>query len=941
MMVQQSSSPASGNFGVPASSYEDEPPKPKTPLPDPKGFLPPPIHRARGTSESPDKTTPQPPKRSTTSESLGSNKPAPPSRASISAPAPTLGGDIDAEDEDEEPLLEEAPKKNWMDASLAGPPPPRPFKGPTSDVAPPPRRAVPSRPPGSGERPPPPPRTSTAGSSNVKEEEEEQEEEESLEAPKKNWMDVSSVGPPPPRPFKAPALDLAPPIRKSITPSIPSRGSVPPPPARNDSVLEEASLKPLPPRRASTNDSGQIEADSTETVKKDWMDVSKVGPPPPKIYRAPTENAKLNPGKGPSKIPLPPPRGTPLEPTKDDASVQKTNVKEIDITKLGPPPPKPFRKPEEIIRAPVKELLNTESHEAFAHIVKKEKPVEVSEVKPVINKQPPPKPVKNPLISEKKEAPPIAPKKPELKEKPKLPPPKPNLLKKESTFAAPTVTEDSEFISSLRGQLRKTSSSAFIEKEQSVDDAPPKSELPIITPKPIVPRKSSVPIMEPKIERKQSSGTFGGVALPGLADIKLRQRVNSLSEEETKGDTVTPAQVEEQVTVEKPPPLKPRPSTTSSVETVKKAAPRPPPKHRFSLETEVPPPQPPRPGSREVETPPPQPARPTSRSLNSPPPPPKSRESKLEVEHPPPQPPRPSSKPAESPTPPPARASSRSTVEEIASRPRHASPPVAPPSRNLNKKQAPVLNLQIESGWWLEDQLIKLPNDLAGCNYALSFGYSSDESFKVFAFRLKDLSTLKLRFTWSRAASDPLKSYNLEQNFIPAPQPTTVKQIITSHEKYGEYVASWCENKQGQKVGSGECWDLAHDALQKGCGKHAFVSDGYNHGYMMIEIIGSSQGPQFTPAPISDEIRRGDILQFKSCVFKYPNSMVSYGAPDHTAVVLENRDGQVLEIIHQNVNGVKLVQKGEVDLSGFNDGEIKVFRPMDADWIGKLDASWP
>ena len=96
---------------------------------------------------------------------------------------------------------------------------------------------------------------------------------------------------------------------------------------------------------------------------------------------------------------------------------------------------------------------------------------------------------------------------------------------------------------------------------------------------------------------------------------------------------------------------------------------------------------------------------------------------------------------------------------------------------------------------------------------------------------------------------------------------------------------------------------------------------------------------------VSDEIRRGDILQFKTCVFKYPQRTVTFGAPDHTAIVLDVKpsdqaelDSKLkwLEIIHQNMGGVKKVRVSDIDLCRLACGEVSVYRPVDSSWIVDL-----
>lgn len=147
--------------------------------------------------------------------------------------------------------------------------------------------------------------------------------------------------------------------------------------------------------------------------------------------------------------------------------------------------------------------------------------------------------------------------------------------------------------------------------------------------------------------------------------------------------------------------------------------------------------------------------------------------------------------------------------------------------------------------------------------------------------------------------------------------------------------------KEGTTVGNGECWTLAHDALEKACGKYAFVSSGLNHGALLATYTSTG----VTTPTVTDELRRGDILQFKTCVFEYPNRTLTFGAPDHTAVVLDVKPSEDtskdprykwVEIIQQNIGGVKKVRVGDIDLAKMTSGEIRAFRPVDSTWVTPL-----
>ncbi|KAG7817178.1 hypothetical protein KL928_003913 [Ogataea angusta] len=304
------------------------------------------------------------------------------------------------------------------------------------------------------------------------------------------------------------------------------------------------------------------------------------------------------------------------------------------------------------------------------------------------------------------------------------------------------------------------------------------------------------------------------------------------------------------------------------------------------------------------------------------------------------------SKPSLSPpTPPKSRSSALSSgTSTPPSPPKPRIRPSAPPPRSASKSnwRAPDLNLELQTGWFAkEDFENHIPADLQGLDYATSFGYNSKEFFRVVVFRNRDLSTTKLRFTWPKSG-DPGASVEHEIKFVPPPQATKA-QLEEGASLYGDHVAGWTEAHKGKKVGDGECWTLAHDALQRGCGKHAFVSSGLVHGALLSTVTGKQGGPEIRKEPVSDTIKRGDILQFANCCFRYPNKALFYGSPDHTSVVSHvtgSSELPRLQVLHQNVNGEKLVIEESIDLETLVEGTIKVYRPISSSWISELSPMW-
>ena len=273
-----------------------------------------------------------------------------------------------------------------------------------------------------------------------------------------------------------------------------------------------------------------------------------------------------------------------------------------------------------------------------------------------------------------------------------------------------------------------------------------------------------------------------------------------------------------------------------------------------------------------------------------------------------------------------------------ASSPRRSSPtPPVPPPRNyarpsepLPKAHAPDLDLALSSGWFARSPF-ELPPALAGLNYSTSLSVSSTGAHTCnLDVRLRDLSRIVYKISWQ---GDAVSSASAEiVSFVESPlsKPMAKSDMVQYSTQFGQYVSGWCLHHMGQQVGRGECWDLAHDALLKGCGKHAFVSTYTHHGYPILEIIGTSSGPSVVRGP-EDEIREGDVLQFTSAQFRDGGEVRTAGAPDHTAVVI-GKNGDKLEVAEQNVGGVRVVKSGSYVLKHIEAGSVVVYRPVPSEW---------
>lgn len=123
-------------------------------------------------------------------------------------------------------------------------------------------------------------------------------------------------------------------------------------------------------------------------------------------------------------------------------------------------------------------------------------------------------------------------------------------------------------------------------------------------------------------------------------------------------------------------------------------------------------------------------------------------------------------------------------------------------------------------------------------------------------------------------------------------------------------VVNFAADNIGRKIGRGECWDLADQALRAA---GAEPPKGYTFG---------------TPVPL-DEIQPGDILQFTAARFDEPGYWTIMGMPNHTAVVHAVGDTRAF-ILQQNFDGKRYVTTYDLNLNNLTSGRLEAFRPVPA-----------
>ncbi|CAN5544328.1 hypothetical protein BH10BAC1_BH10BAC1_00250 [soil metagenome] len=119
----------------------------------------------------------------------------------------------------------------------------------------------------------------------------------------------------------------------------------------------------------------------------------------------------------------------------------------------------------------------------------------------------------------------------------------------------------------------------------------------------------------------------------------------------------------------------------------------------------------------------------------------------------------------------------------------------------------------------------------------------------------------------------------------------------------------YCDKNKAKKVGMGECWDLAKEALN-------------NAGatWMPPYGFGKELGKK-------DAIIAGDIIQFEKVKIVYPDGSWKE-LPHHTAIVYSVIAPNKYMLAEQNANGKRFVTFSEIDLSYVKKGKYTVYRPQ-------------
>jgi hypothetical protein len=132
-------------------------------------------------------------------------------------------------------------------------------------------------------------------------------------------------------------------------------------------------------------------------------------------------------------------------------------------------------------------------------------------------------------------------------------------------------------------------------------------------------------------------------------------------------------------------------------------------------------------------------------------------------------------------------------------------------------------------------------------------------------------------------------------------------------------VLEFAKENNGKKVGDGECWTLAAEALKAaGAREPMKTSKPAVDGEYHITDFGRKLEGQ-------EKIVPGDIVQFEKA--KVVNGKTTWFLPHHTAIVYSTQ-GRKLTLIHQNYNEKRFVFVFPLDLAGLREGTMEVYRPV-------------
>lgn len=130
--------------------------------------------------------------------------------------------------------------------------------------------------------------------------------------------------------------------------------------------------------------------------------------------------------------------------------------------------------------------------------------------------------------------------------------------------------------------------------------------------------------------------------------------------------------------------------------------------------------------------------------------------------------------------------------------------------------------------------------------------------------------------------------------------------------KLNREIISFVNANLGKKVGDGQCWALAAEALSA-------INATWDHQYKFGREIQYGK----------EKIFPGDIIQFNDVTIKYRqnSSLVIERYLLHTAIIYQVKEDGTYIIANQNVNNVLALKLTELNLNAVIRGKYTFFRP--------------
>jgi hypothetical protein len=151
----------------------------------------------------------------------------------------------------------------------------------------------------------------------------------------------------------------------------------------------------------------------------------------------------------------------------------------------------------------------------------------------------------------------------------------------------------------------------------------------------------------------------------------------------------------------------------------------------------------------------------------------------------------------------------------------------------------------------------------------------------------------------------------LQQALSPAP---IIIRDCGAIPELNREIVNFVRGKLNQRVGRGECWDLAAEALN-----HAGAAWDKRYGF----------GREVNPG--RECVFPGDIMQFEGVTVKYQKGGYFYEEmmTRHTAVVFEVKDDASFLMAEQNTSaGGKKVTLNPLELKNIVKGKYRIYRPL-------------